>query len=1095
MIDCWKILFVALAVTNSHAFQCSSGNEGCTCQPSHTGDIEIYCVTENDSTYTVNIQPEDYVQISCVNWLTWQDFRLTSTLPGKELKSMLFRMCGLPQGSDNNGTSSLGDVARQLGIQKVEKLLFQSFGNLSDKLTRQRLRGFPATKKLVLSTNGFSNIPKDLFMDFPELTWLDLRENNLNLSAGIFDNTPKLEVLELGNNGLSKIESGTFDKLTKLRLLNIWKNQLTEIEPTLFDKLTSLISIDMNTNKLTTLPPKVFAKLNKLEIVYLFGNNFSYLPEGLFDGNPELRVIKLYNNKMNLTTLPDYFFANLTKLETLVLKRNGLKILPENIFWGASSLTNLSLNSNLLVTLPRNIFKELRNLRMLELNYNNIEKLPDRIFAELSKLDKLDLSKNRIVTVSRHLFDGLKSLTQLNMENNRLRTIHGMAFIPVPNLRVARFSHNELTLKSEMAPQFQDIFGTRSPFHSCTFLEELHLAYNNISEIYSDWTISGTHLRLLDLKYNNIDFISMSDLQFVSNNIRVNLTHNKISNIQMSGAELVARYQEFPRDVIILIEHNPLNCDCNLYDFLRYLDGKMHPNVQNYLHIIPGNLTCATPDWLNNVEIANLRSKTLKCIEEEYLHVKSKCPMNCMCWVRPEDTTRIIDCSYKNLNELLITKSEKSYGPPVEGFHIELNLTGNKLKEIPSIELLGSQYVTSLLLSHNNISHIPLEKLPENLQILELDNNNISTVNPDVLDYLKNSSSLKKLTLHKNPWRCDCDDRDLLSFVQLKLVDIPDLLQVTCDGMNTTMSEMTVNEFCPLDTAMIVGISMTIALTGLFIGGLVALYYRYEQEIKVWLYAHQFCLWFVTEDELDKDKTYDAFISYSHKDEHFVVNELVPKLENGPRPYKLCLHFRDWLAGEWIPTQITRSVEQSRRTIVIVSPNFLESVWGAMEFRAAHRQAMSEGRARVILILYGDIGPTDNLDAEFKAYLSMNTYVKWGDPWFWDKLRYALPHPPELTRYAMKKKIFQKHYPSIQINGEKKELIYPNGMPETPPAATTPPADSLKVFICDPNEKDPRVNSDENEVSKLNANNRRDLVPQCEAIHKHLINKIQCTTV
>lgn len=373
-------------------------------------------------------------------------------------------------------------------------------------------------------------------------------------------------------------------------------------------------------------------------------------------------------------------------------------------------------------------------------------------------------------------------------------------------------------------------------------------------------------------------------------------------------------------------------------------------------------------------------------------------------------------------------------------------------------------------------------------------NNNISRIDADVLDYWKNSTSLKKLTLHKNPWKCDCDGRDLLAFIQSKLIDIPDLRKVTCNNMNISMLEMTITDFCPVETVIIVGISFTVALLCLFIGGLVALYYRYQQEIKVWLYARQYCLWFVTEDELDKEKTYDAFISYSHKDEEFVVNELVPKLESGPRPYKLCLHYRDWLAGEWIPTQITRSVEQSRRTIVIVSPNFLESVWGAMEFRAAHRQAMSEGRARVILILYGDIGPTDNLDAEFKAYISMNTYVKWGDPWFWDKLRYALPHPPEFTRNLVKKKIFEKHYPCIQIN-EKKELIYPFGIPDTPPAVTTPPVDSLKVFICDQTDKDPYGNNDDNEVAKLNDNNRLNIVPECEAIHKNLINKMQSTTV
>ncbi|XP_076173538.1 toll like receptor isoform X1 [Ptiloglossa arizonensis] len=1075
IFDQWWIIF-SIIIVASNAFEIQCPERACRCHPSHNHDTEIHCPTGNDSAFIVNVKEYQYIQIECRNSPDWSDFHVSNLFPMQDIESMYFRICDLPT------NFSLGEIARNLGTKNVKRLIFQYFGHLNTSLTRRHLNGFPNLQTLILSMNNITVLGNDLFADVPTLTWLDLRENNVRLFPGVFKTIPNLEILELGRNMMESIEPNVFDDLVKLRLLNLWQNKFTEIHPGTFDKLVSLKSLDINSNDLITLHKDIFRKLENLEVLNLFGNNFTSLPEGLLQHNTKLKTVIMFGNKKNMTTLPSGLFANLTELKEVRLRSNGLVTLPENLFWGSTALNNISLERNYLTSLPEDMFKGLNKLLRLELSCNELTSLPDEIFSNMVNLVQLDLSKNHITSISRNLFRYLKSLKILNMKENQLQIIEDTSFNNLENLQIAIFSDNQLSFNNSLA-LYHDEYGKKSPFHACTSLEELHLARNNISEIFGDWIVSSLNLQILDLKYNQISYISTEDLQFISNNIKVDLTHNNIQHIYLNTAEKVASFQTLPRDVIILVEGNPIACDCDMYDFLRYLEGRMHPNVQNYFHIIPGNLTCQSPGWVQNIIVADIKSKSLKC------EVLDPCPKQCTCWGKPHDRIFSIDCSYKNLSSIPNNIMSLPY------YQLELNLTGNKLKRILSLADSGliNVPVTKLLLSDTNISNISLNELPSSIEVLELHNNNISKIDSNVLQFMSNSSTLKKLTLHGNPWTCDCNARDFLNFIQTKVVKIPDSLLIHCKDMNIPMLKMTATDFCPADTVMIVGISLAVASTGLIIGLLAALYYRYQRAIKVWLYAHQMCLWLVTEDELDKDKLYDAFISYSHKDETFVVNELVSKLESGPKPFKLCLHFRDWLAGEWIPTQIARSVEVSKRTIVILSPSFLESVWGRMEFRAAHSQALSEGRARVILILYGEIGPTDALDPELKAYLSMNTYVKWGDPWFWDKLRYALPHPPELTKNAIRRKIFEKHQPSIQINGEKKELIYPVDDPETPPAASTPPADALKIFIRD---EETDVEKDDSKKSATTNSNAKTLIslPE-ELIKNNFINKVQCTTV
>lgn len=200
------------------------------------------------------------------------------------------------------------------------------------------------------------------------------------------------------------------------------------------------------------------------------------------------------------------------------------------------------------------------------------------------------------------------------------------------------------------------------------------------------------------------------------------------------------------------------------------------------------------------------------------------------------------------------------------------------------------------------------------------------------------------------------------------------------------------------------------------------LYYKYELQIKIWLYNRNLCMRFLVEDDLDKNKEYDVFVSYSHKDSEFVEKGLVPILEKAPFGFKLCLHYRDWTPGSFITQNIANSVAKSRRTLIVLTPNFLNSIWGKLEFRTAHAEAMAEKRNRVILLLKEDID-VESLDDELKSYISTNTYLKWGDNWFWKKLRYALPHKQreELKEIKVNPN-FQRNFHKMRRYRPRKEI-------------------------------------------------------------------------
>lgn len=198
----------------------------------------------------------------------------------------------------------------------------------------------------------------------------------------------------------------------------------------------------------------------------------------------------------------------------------------------------------------------------------------------------------------------------------------------------------------------------------------------------------------------------------MSNDIKVDLTYNKIKYISLLYAEDYARDQNSPRNVIVYIENNPIVCNCGLYDFLRYIEGRMHPNVQNYFHIIPNNLTCQSPEWLKNVNVTNLKSTSLTCMTND-TKLNITCPEQCNCFVRPEDNAFIADCSHQNL--VRVPSLNSGYLT-----RVELNFSGNALTRVPDLRELGLESVKKLDLSYNKISEISLNSLSNEIEVSKI---------------------------------------------------------------------------------------------------------------------------------------------------------------------------------------------------------------------------------------------------------------------------------------------------------------------------------------------------------------------------------------
>ncbi|XP_067668617.1 protein toll-like [Haliotis asinina] len=183
------------------------------------------------------------------------------------------------------------------------RLDFNPFLNL----TGYNFRGY--LQMLSLAGCNLDSLHADVFYEVEGLQYLNLARNQLeSIPQGLFQKASELRKLELQGNKLKQLEAGVFQGLHHLVRLDLSNNGLSLLGDRLFDGLFKLEKLDLKSNRLLYINSNAFSKLLvNLKVIDLEDNPLTHIPESL------LLLRSLYDIRMKGHNITDLDFSQLDR--------------------------------------------------------------------------------------------------------------------------------------------------------------------------------------------------------------------------------------------------------------------------------------------------------------------------------------------------------------------------------------------------------------------------------------------------------------------------------------------------------------------------------------------------------------------------------------------------------------------------------------------------------------------------------------------------------------------------------------------------------------------------------------------------------------
>lgn len=984
----------------------------------------------------------------------------------------------LPSIPENWGASSLRRLEKLLlQFNNISQLAVDAFTGLDSlrilNVSNNHLETLPngvftsnkELREIHLQDNALYELPTGVFHRLEQLLVLDVSGNQLsshNINNATFSGLIRLIILNLAHNALTRIDSQIFKELYFLQILDLRNNSIGHVEEGTFLPLYNLHTLNLAENRLHTLDNQLFNGLYVLSKLTLNNNLIGVIESNVFKNCSDLKELDLSSNQ--LLSVP-VALQDLSMLRTLDLGENQIETFENGSFRNLHQLTGLRLIDNQIGNITTGMFWDLPRLSVLNLAKNRIQSIERGAFEKNVEIEAIRLDRNFLTDIN-GVFATLATLLWLNLSDNHL-VWFDYAFIP-SNLKWLDIHGNYI-----------EALGNYYKLQEEIRVKTLDASHNRISEI--DAMSVPNSIELLFVNNNQVNTVHANTFIDKISLARVDLYANSLSKLQMHTLRLapVPAHKTLPE---FYLGGNPFQCDCSMEWLQRInnLTSRQHPRVMdlpNIECIMPHSrgepqrplTTLQSKDFLCKYETHCFA--LCHCCDFDACDCEMTCPNNCTCYHDQTWSTNVVDCGVQQSTDLPNRIPMDATEVYLDGNHVPelqnhafigrknlrslfvnasnvqsiqnrtfaglqslqfLHLQDNRLSTLHGYELDSLSGLRELYLQNNLITYIANGTWSSlrSLQILRIDGNRLTTLNIWQLQQSPQFDGLRELSVGRNSWSCRCTYlQELTSFVSDMALIIQDSQDIYCvDGaikreldLNatavcsdyysegaTSFSGVLPNIYVPLVVTIL---GLVLVLFVLVIGIV------FRAPLKVWLFSNYGVRVFGPRCE-ESEKLYDAVLLHSAKDAEFVFRELTVELEMGRPPLRLCVQHRD-LSNEASHLHVLEAARASRRLIIVLSRNFLQTEWSRPELRRSVHEALRGRVHKLVVIEEADVLLEAESDVELVPYLRAVhvARVRHNDRHFWDKLRYAMPSeaPYRGNNYTIDHNHHQHHHHATML--------------------------------------------------------------------------------